>query len=243
MTDDAVGRASVRSGPGDPRDHLALALDVDDLVAAVRLARHLSPWFGTAKIGFELFSAAGPDAVGALIDLGYDVFLDLKMHDIPTTVGKASRVAGALGARYLTLHATGGATMVRAGVEGLAEGARSAGLAPPTALAVTILTSDDGAPPHILPKRVQIALEAGCGGVVAAARDVRDIRMLAPRFTVVVPGIRPAGAGHDDQARAATPSEALDAGADLLVIGRAVTAAADPEAAAEALVASLTPSR
>src|SRR5687768_10610737 len=97
------------------RDRMVLALDVDDLVEAARLAKALKPWFGVAKVGLELFSAAGPDAIGTLHDLGYDVFADLKMHDIPTTVGKASRVIGALGARYLTMHAHGGPAMLRAG--------------------------------------------------------------------------------------------------------------------------------
>jgi orotidine-5'-phosphate decarboxylase len=222
------------------RDRLCLALDVDDIVAARRLARDLAPWFSTAKVGLELFSAAGPEAVGVLVDLGYDVFLDLKLHDIPTTVARSARVLGALGARYLTLHAQGGVVMLRAGVEALAEGANDAELTAPTALAVTVLTSDDGAPPHILPARVRVALEAGCGGIVCAAGDVREARLYAPRLTVVVPGIRPGGADHHDQARAATPREALDAGADLLVVGRPVTRAPDPKAAAAALVASLT---
>ena len=111
------------------RDRLALALDVDDLVEAIRLARILRPWFGTAKVGLELFSASGPEAIGAFAGLGYRVFLDLKMHDIPTTVHRAARVVGALGIDYLTLHAQGGVAMLRAGVEGLAEGAEGAGLA------------------------------------------------------------------------------------------------------------------
>src|SRR5437764_1063715 len=98
---------------------LAVALDVDDLVVALRLARELKPWFATAKVGLELYSSVGPDAVTALADLGYDVFCDLKLHDIPTTVNKAARVIGALGASYLNFHGMGGAAMVRAGVEGL----------------------------------------------------------------------------------------------------------------------------
>jgi len=109
----------------------------------------------------------------------------------------------------------------------------------PIALAVTVLTSDADAPPHILPKRVMAALEGGCGGIVCAVADARQARLLGPRLTIVTPGIRPAGAPTHDQARAATPGEALDAGADLLVIGRAITKAADPVAAATALAASL----
>jgi len=233
------------------RDRLVLALDVDDLVAALRLARQLQPWFATANVGLELFSAAGPDAVSAVAALGYDVFLDLKLHDIPTTVRRAARVIGALGASYLTLHARSGSVMLRAGVEGLREGAEAAGLPHPNALAVTILTSDGDAPGHILGHRVAAAVEAGCDGVVVAASDVREARQLAPRLLTVVPGIRMAVQGASgltsgvsdthDQARPATPSQALEIGADLLVIGRTVTAAEDPQAAAEALVASLSP--
>jgi orotidine-5'-phosphate decarboxylase len=221
--------------PAAVRDRLALALDVDDLVAATRLARQLQPWFGVAKVGLELFSATGPDAVGTLSEMGYKVFLDVKLHDIPTTVERSARVLGSLGASYLTLHAFGGADMLRAGVDGLSSGAEAAGLDSPTALAVTILTSDEGAPPHILPKRVQLALEGGCGGIVCAAGDVREARQYAPRMEMVVPGIRPAGSASHDQARAATPSAAISAGADLLVIGRAVTQAEDPAAAAAAI--------
>lgn len=221
------------------RSCLALALDVDDVVVALRLARELQPWFGVVKIGLELFTAAGPDAVSSLTSLGYDVFLDLKLHDIPTTVGRAAAVAGSYGVRYLSLHAMGGGRMLRAGVEGFHRGAAEAGLEPPIALAVTVLTSDADAPPHIVPKRVQIALEAGCDGLVCGAPDVADIRQLAPRMTVVVPGTRPAGADTHDQARTDTPAAALAAGADLLVVGRAVTNAADRRAAAASLVASL----
>ena len=221
------------------RDRLALALDVDDLVAGLRLARRLHPWFGVAKVGLELYTAAGPDAVASLLNNDFRVFLDLKMHDIPTTVRKAARVIGALGTSYLTLHAHGGASMLRAGVDGLTDGAESAGAPPPLAVAVTVLTSDADAPPHILGRRVATAVEAGCGGLVCAAADVREAKELAPRMTVVVPGIRlPHGERHD-QARASTPERALAAGADLLVVGRAVTAAPDPEAAAATLTEML----
>jgi orotidine-5'-phosphate decarboxylase len=222
------------------REHLALALDVDDLVVAQRLAREVQPYFGVAKIGFELFTAAGPDAVGTMLDLGYEVFLDLKLHDIPNTVEKAARVAGAMGATYLTIHAMGGPVMLRAGVEGFFEGAQAAGLERPIPLAVTVLTSDGDAPPHILPKRVELAIESGAKGLICAGTDLGFVRELVPRFTLVVPGTRPVGVSSHDQARVTTPGEALDAGADILVIGRAVTEAADPVKAAEALVASLS---
>ena len=224
----------------DIRRRLALVLDLDDLVAARRLAQTLRPWFGVVKVGLELYSASGPDAIETMAELGYEVFADLKLHDIPTTVGRASRVLGSLGASYVTMHAHGGVAMLRAGVEGLVEGASEAGLDEPCALAVTVLTSDAGAPPHIVPKRVATALEAGCGGLVCAVADAREARQLAPRLRIVTPGIRPAGTPVHDQARAATPQEAFDAGADLLVIGRAVTAAPDPVLAAAELVESIS---
>ncbi len=224
----------------ETRDRLALALDVDDMVAALRLARRLRPWFGVVKVGLELFTAAGPDAVAAMVNAEFSVFLDLKAHDIPTTVRKAARVVGALGASYLTLHAHGGTAMLRAGVDGLREGAESAGVPVPLAVAVTVLTSDADAPPHILGRRVATAVEGGCGGIVCAADDVREAKELAPRMVTVVPGIRlPQGDPHD-QARSATPQQAVAAGADLLVVGRAVTGARDPEAAAAALSDALT---
>ena len=225
--------------PPEVRAKLALVLDVDDSVAALRLARELQPWFGIAKVGLELYSASGPDVVGALTELGYEVFCDLKFHDIPTTVGKAARVVGSLGATYLNFHAQGGTAMLRAGVDGFLSGAADAGLSTPTALAVTVLTSDGDAPAHILPKRVQAALEAGCGGIVCAASDVAEAKQYGPRLLAVVPGIRPSGSPRHDQARAATPEEAIAAGADVLVIGRAVTHAADPAAAAAAIAASI----
>jgi orotidine-5'-phosphate decarboxylase len=235
--------AEAAAGPdpalGEARQHLALALDVDDLVLALRHARELRPWFSVAKVGLELYTAAGPDAIGSLLDLGYKVFLDLKVYDIPTTVEKAARVVGALGISYLTLHASGGPDVLRAGVHGLATGAERAGLEPPIPLAVTVLTSDSGAPPHIVPKRVQMALDSGCRGIVCAGSDVAAVRQLGPRMTIVVPGTRPAGADVHDQARTTTPGEAIDAGADLLVIGRTVLAADDPAAAAEAIVESI----
>ena len=222
------------------RSKLALALDVDDAVEAQRLARELRGWFGVAKVGLELFSAVGPPIVQLLIEDGYEVFLDLKMADIPTTVRKAASVLGAIGVSYLTLHAFAGPSVLRAGVEGLTEGAERAGLPVPAALAVTVLTSDGDAPPHILAKRVTAAVEARCAGVVCAASDVKEAKEIAPRMMCVVPGLRPAGSPTHDQVRAATPSDALAAGADLLVIGRAVTAAPDRMAAATALVASLS---
>jgi orotidine-5'-phosphate decarboxylase len=225
--------------PEELRARLALALDVDDLVVAVRLARELLPWFGTAKVGLELYSAGGPDAIAALNALGLDVFCDLKLHDIPNTVGRAARVLGALGARYVTMHAAGGVAMLRAGAEGLRDGAAGAGLPVPVPVAVTVLTSDAEASEHVLRQRVAAGLDAGCGGFVCAGPEIGMIRELAPASTIVTPGIRAEGAPVDDQGRVSTPQAALDAGADLLVIGRAVTQAAHPRRAAEELLGSL----
>jgi orotidine-5'-phosphate decarboxylase len=222
-------------GESDQRDRLALALDVDDLVVALRLAQRVRPWFGVVKVGLELFAAAGPEAVLSLSAEGYRVFLDLKLHDIPTTVGRAARVIGGLGAQYTTVHTAGGAPMVRAAVDAMAEGATAAGMTPPCVLGVTVLTSDVDAPAETLRGRAELAATAGCGGLVCAAADLAVTRRAAPGLITVVPGIRPAGVASDDQARASSPGAALRAGADILVIGRAVTAAEDPEAAAAAV--------
>lgn len=232
-----MSEVTIERQPGAER--LALALDTDDLVAALRLARTLAPWFGTAKVGLELYSAAGPDAIASLGDLGYEVFVDLKMFDIPTTVHRAARVVGSLGGRYLTLHSAGGVPMLGAGVDGLAEGASRAGLKPPLALAVTVLTSEPDAPAQLLDQRVAAAVAARCGGVVCAATDLAVVRAAGPGLRTVVPGIRPAGGAVDDQRRIATPGAAVDAGADVLVIGRAVTGSADPVAAAAAIAAEV----
>jgi orotidine-5'-phosphate decarboxylase len=232
-----MGDTTVQREPGAQR--LALALDTDDLVAALRTAKTLAPWFGTAKVGLELFAAAGPDAVSSLTGLGYDVFVDLKMFDIPTTVHRAAQVVGSLGASLLTLHAAGGQPMLAAGVEGLAEGAQRAGLQPPVAVAVTVLTSEPDAPAELLEQRVRAAAAAGCGGVVCAAPDLATVRTAGPGLVTVVPGIRPSGGATDDQQRVATPGSAIAAGADLLVVGRAVTRADDPVAAAAAVAAEV----
>ncbi|HEX3540634.1 MAG TPA: orotidine-5'-phosphate decarboxylase [Acidimicrobiales bacterium] len=237
--DETLTEAMVEEAPPELRDRLVLALDVDDVVEAIRLVHELKPWFGIVKVGMELFTAAGPDAVLSILAEGAKVFLDLKMFDIPTTVGKASRVVGALGVSYLTLAGFGGVPMLRAGVDGLAEGAERAGLDSPCALAVTMLTSDTGAPEHVLGNRVRAAVEAGCCGVVCAASDAAEVKSLAPTLTVVVPGIRTEADPHHDHGRWATPGQAYAAGADLLVVGRPVTAAADRAAAAAQLVAAI----
>jgi orotidine-5'-phosphate decarboxylase len=216
----------------EARQHLAIALDIDDLVAALRVARPLLEYFAVAKVGAELFAASGPESVVALSTAGFDVFVDLKLHDIPTTVGRAARVLGALGVAYATVHTSGGLAMVEAATAGMADGARSAGLADPCVLGVTVLTSDPIAPEEELERRATIALEAGCGGIVCAGSDLAVVSAIAPGLRLVVPGIRPSQTALDDQARVATPAAAIRAGGDLLVIGRAVTGAPDPEVAA-----------
>jgi len=221
------------------RDRLAIALDVNDLATAVRLAKQVRPHVGVAKVGLELFSTAGADAVAAMRDLGMAVFVDVKLHDIPNTVNKAARVLGKLGARYLTLHASGGEDMLRAGIEGLAEGADAAGLPVPMALAVTILTSDTDAPDDLLRQRVGLAVAAGCPGVICAVGDLRVIKLHTPNIVAVTPGIHPTGVASHDQARTATPAIAIADGADVLVVGRAISGAPDPAAAAEAIAAEV----
>jgi orotidine-5'-phosphate decarboxylase len=221
------------TGPeDDARQHLAIALDVDDLVAALRIARPLLEYFSVAKVGSELFAASGPEAVVALSSAGFEVFVDLKLHDIPTTVGRTARVLGALGVSYATVHASGGRAMVEAATAGMADGARSAALPDPCVLGVTVLTSDPEADSAELASRARIAFEAGCGGIVCAGTDLAIVSAVAPGLRLVVPGIRPSDTALDDQARVATPAAAIRGGADLLVVGRAVTAASDPEAAA-----------
>jgi orotidine-5'-phosphate decarboxylase len=210
------------------RDRLALALDVGGLDEALALARRLAPWFGIAKVGHELYAEAGPAAIDTLQSEGFAIFADLKLYDIPTTVERAARVHGRRGASFLNFPAAGGVDMLRAGAAGLREGAAAAGMDPPVALAVTVLTSepDVGA----FAERLQWARDAGCDGVVCSAAEITDARALGLR--TMVPGIRLAGADHHDQARAGTPDDAMTDGADWLVIGRTVTAAPDPEAAA-----------
>jgi orotidine-5'-phosphate decarboxylase len=217
--------------PGDrARDRLAIALDVPSLADAVELARAVAPWFGVAKVGLELYSAAGPAMVEPLADLGLRVFCDLKLHDIPTTVGRAARVLGRLGVGYLNFHAAGGVDMLRAGVDGVKEGARDAGRAAPVPLAVTVLTSDPDA--SAFDARLACAIEAGCGGVVCSVQEIARVKRARQDFLAVVPGVRLDGGDVHDQARVGTPAQVAAAGADVLVVGRAVGAATDRRAAA-----------
>lgn len=213
----------------DPaRMRLAIVLDDDDLDRAVATARLVQPWFGVAKVGLELWSAAGVSAITRLQDLGYGVFLDAKLHDIPNTVGSAARVLGRLGLAYLNAHAAGGGAMLRAFVAGAHEGAHDANVAPPCLLAVTVLTSDPDV--SAFGPRLALAADTGCDGVVCSGHEVAAVRAAHPSLVTVVPGVRLAGTGADDQARVVTPAAAARAGADLLVIGRTVTAAGDAAA-------------
>lgn len=227
------------------REHLALALDVPDRSEALTLVDLFGADFGVMKVGMELFMAEGPSLVRDIVSSGCRVFLDAKLHDIPNTVEHAAQRAGALGVWLLTLHTQGGSDMLAAGARGLAAGAveapASAGSAgtEPVALGVTVLTSDVEATPDVLAERTAAAQRAGCGGVVCAAPDLSVVSMAAPGMLRVVPGIRLPGSPSGDQRRVATPSEAVAAGADVLVIGRAVTAARDPVAAAAEVVAEV----
>ncbi|MGA3214459.1 MAG: orotidine-5'-phosphate decarboxylase [Acidimicrobiales bacterium] len=226
--------------PPGAREHLALALDVSSLDEAVELATRLRPWFSVAKVGLELFSGEGPLAVDALLDEGFQVFLDLKLHDIPTTVARAARRIGSLGVSYATVHAAGGPEMLRAAVEGFEEGweaAVASGHPAPVAglagiLAVTVLTSEAHADAELIGERASLASATGCLGVICAAADLAAVVGRAPGLVTVVPGIRLGGSSPDDQARVASPASAIEAGADILVVGRTVTASSHPEEAA-----------
>jgi orotidine-5'-phosphate decarboxylase len=222
----------VRPRPDNP---LIVALDVSDLDRAAELAERLGPHAGMLKVGLELFSAAGPDSVGAVAAHG-PVFLDLKLHDIPNTVERASANVAKLGVRMFNVHALGGEAMMRAAVGGARRGADSVGAAMPLVLGVTVLSSlAEG-----LTSPASLAFEAkaaGLDGVVASGTDVRDVRdACGEDFVVVVPGIRPEGSNGDDQVRVLTPGEAIERGADYLIVGRPITGAADPVGVARGIV-------
>ena len=220
---------------------LAIAYDVGSLEEALALDDRLGPGPEIAKVGLELFTAAGPEAVKALARRGRRVFLDLKLHDIPNTVRGASAQASRLGAEFLTVHAMGGAEMLRAAVEGVARGGGKTSV-----IAVTVLTSVNAlnAPPGFTsPLRTPVvaagllglAEGAGARGIVCGVDDLAALRGMHPApFFAVTPGIRPAGSPAHDQKRVATLGEAVRLGSSLAVMGRAVTAAQDPRAALEA---------
>lgn len=221
---------------------IAIAFDVPTLDDALALDARLGAGPEIAKIGLELFTAEGPEAVRALKRRGRRVFLDLKLHDIPNTVRGAAHSAATLGADLLTVHAPGGATMIAAAVEGIAAAGGATKI-----VAVTLLTSLDAAslPPGfarpfdkdaVIAGLLKLSLEAGAHGIVCAAPDLAGLRAAhGAGFYAVTPGIRPAGGATQDQARVATITEAVRLGSSLLVLGRAITAAKDP---VEALAAA-----
>ena len=209
-----------------------VALDRPDAAAALAIVDSLGDACRFYKVGLELFVAEGPPIVEALRARGADVFLDLKLHDIPNTVAGAVRSALRLDVRLLTVHTSGGASMLSAAAEA-AEGS-DCGL-----LGVTVLTSVDTAPDEVL-RLAALAADGGLHGVVCSGREAAAVRQWwGGRLATLVPGIRPPGISRDDQARVATPREAAEAGATYVVIGRAVTAEQDPRAAYEAISAEL----
>ena len=225
-----------------PRERIIIALDLPTSEAALAVVRELSPHAGLFKIGLQLYTAAGPDIVRAVRDLGGRIFLDLKLHDIPNTVGRAVESAASLGVEMQTIHLSGGRAMIEAAV--LA--------APPEMLllGVTVLTSVDQATlretgidspmkEQVL-RLAQLGADSGIGGVVASPLEIAPLRSAhGSKLQIVTPGIRPRDVATDDQKRTMTPAEALLAGADFLVIGRPITAAPDPRAALEQIVANV----
>ncbi len=238
----------------DRRVRVFCALDGRDLEAILALARTLAGQVDVFKLGLELFCAQGPDGVAALGALDAPLFLDLKFHDIPNTVAGAVRSVAPLAPAYLTLHAAGGAAMLRAAVGAAREEAARLDRSPPRLLGVTVLTSLDDADlaaqgvaaraaDQVL-RLAGLAQAAGCDGVVASPREIAALRReCGPEFEIVVPGIRPAWAASQDQKRVTTPAEAARDGADLLVIGRPITAAQDPAAATARIAAELAGAR
>ena len=218
-----------------PERPVIVALDVSDLDEAERLAAVLAAEVGMLKIGFELFYAFGPDAVQRITPHG-QVFMDSKLHDIPNTVERASANIARLGVRMFNVHALGGEAMMRAAVDGAKRGADDVGVPMPLVIAVTVLSSHGG---EDLASPASLAWEAksaGLDGVVVSGEDVRDVReACGDDFCLVVPGIRPAGTNGHDQVRVLTPADAIERGADYLVVGRAITNADDPVGAARAI--------
>jgi orotidine-5'-phosphate decarboxylase len=225
-------------------ERVCIALDFSSRAEVLAAARRFGGRVGWLKVGLEAFITEGPALVGEVAKAGSEVFLDVKLHDIPATVAGAVAAAARSGASMVNVHASGG----RAMLEAARDAARRAGL--PKLIAVTLLTSLDaraladlpiaGHPEGIARRLARLSEECGLDGVVCAASDLPSIRGASrPGFLTVVPGIRPAGAEAADQKRIATPAAALAAGADLLVIGRPVTAAPDPDAALEAILAEV----
>ena len=234
-----------------PRSSLIVALDFDSLSSALKFAKQVADLVGMFKIGNQLFTAAGPAAVKEIAALGPGIFLDLKFHDIPNTVAGAVLSAAAMnGVQLMNVHASGGTAMLQAATQAISAGVPM-GADRPRLLAVTILTSMDaksmkevgiGGPPKMrVVKLAQLAKKAGVDGVVASVQEAKDIRKACGReFLIVTPGVRPEDKSSekkkDDQARTATPAQAIRAGADFIVVGRPITAASDPRTATQAIV-------
>ncbi len=227
------------------RDRLIVALDVSSAAQARQVVQTLGEAISTYKIGKQLFTAEGPGIVRDLVSSGRKVFLDLKFHDIPNTVGAAVTSAAELGVSMLTVHASGGCKMLKAAVE-----AANASHAKPMVLAVTVLTSlsdsdlqEIGVSGNVLSQVLRLgglARSAGCGGLVASAHEARELRQeLGDGFEIVTPGVRPAGSAVGDQARVLTPAQAIEAGATRLVVGRPITEASDPRLAASAIASEI----
>jgi orotidine-5'-phosphate decarboxylase len=232
-------------------DRLIVALDVESVDHAIGLVDALAGQVTRFKIGSQLFTAAGPSAVEAVRKRGGEVFLDLKFHDIPNTVEGAAREAVKLGVFMFNVHASGGGAMMSAAARGAAEAAKALGVPRPLVIAVTVLTSLDRAAlagelhvassveGHVL-HLCGIARAAGLDGSVASPNEIRAIRnAMGPAWTVVTPGVRPTGSDRNDQSRVATPRSTVEAGADYLVVGRPITGAPDPAAAAAAVLAEM----
>ncbi len=231
------------------RDRLIVALDLD-ADGALALARSLQGHVRWLKVGMTLYYACGPRIIAELRELGFDIFLDLKLHDIPHQVSGAAETLARLGVQMLTVHASGGAPMVAAAVEGARRGAQAAGVPVPAVIAVTVLTSMDDATLATLgversaAEQVTLLARASAlgvaDGVVCSPEEASRMRdLLGADALVVTPGVRPAGADVGDQSRVATPAAALGAGASHLVIGRPITAASDPVAAVEKIISEM----
>jgi orotidine-5'-phosphate decarboxylase len=222
-----------------PADPIVAALDVSTLAEAERLAGLLAPHVGMLKVGLELVWSVGPDAIRRVGAHG-PVFADCKLHDIPNTVERAAANVSRLGVAMLNVHALGGEAMMRAAFEGARRGAREADVEPPLVVAVTVLSSQAG---EALASPASLAFEAkaaGLDGVVVSGEDVEDVRTACgEEFCLVVPGIRPAGSNGHDQVRVLTPVEAIEQGADYLVIGRPLTEAPDPGGVARGILRDL----
>lgn len=234
----------------DPKSRLIVALDVKSAEKAKALAGDLAGHVGALKVGFELFTAAGPALVRELVEMGHRIFLDLKYHDIPNTVAGAARAAASLDVFMLNVHATGGAKMMSEAAKAVAESAESIGVKKPLAIAVTVLTSMSevdmellgirGTPKEVALKLAGAAAEAGMDGVVASAHEAAVIKSLCGEdFVVVTPGIRPEGTATQDQKRIMTPGDAIKAGSDYLVVGRPIHGAPSPADAAKQIVAQI----